>query len=260
MDRNKRRRFGQNFLSEPDMAYAIAGDLPCTTEDRVLEIGPGHGAITKSLLHRCQMLTAVEIDSECVKYLRFKIQDRRFELINENFLNFDIESYLQNNPDPWVIGNLPYNVATPIMTRLFPYLNRVKGMMFMVQYEVAKRLCADPGSSDYGWLSVLLQSYGKAKILRKVEGKYFRPRPNVLSATLLFESRPDTIDLTPELSFFITLCFSQKRKKLMNAVQKEYSRPLVKAALETMGLTENVRAEELSPIQFKDLYSKLKAH
>jgi len=261
MDRNRRRKFGQNFLNNPGIAAEIIGDLPLGREDTVLEIGPGHGAITRVLLPRTAHLTAVEIDPECAKYLLHKHGgDRRFELIREDFLKMDLESWLETHPQPWVVGNLPYNVATPIMSRLFPYLRQVKGMLFMVQLEVAKRLCAEPGNRAYGSFTVWLQSWGQAKILRHVGPEHFRPRPKVMSAMVLIEAREDARGLTYEENLFVQQCFAQKRKKMINSLEKIWPKTAVRKAMESLGIPENTRAEELHPGQFVTIYRHLQDH
>lgn len=258
MDRNNRRKYGQNFLARPEIAAELLEDLPYSRKDHILEIGPGHGAMTRVMLPRCEALTAVEIDEECVKYLHRKFRtDRRLTLVNKSFLDFDLATYLKETPKPWVVGNLPYNVATPIITRIFPYLAQVRGMMFMVQYEVAKRLCADPGCSDYGFLTVLLRSWGKATLLQKVHKENFRPRPNVMSATLMIKHDPEATGISDDELKFVYQSFSQKRKRISNSLKDFYPKSAVNKALEQMELGENTRAEELSPDKFKELYKIL---
>ena len=144
MDRARRRKFGQNFLDVPT-AKLIAGDLPANEGDCVLEIGPGHGALTEHLLDRAVQLTAVEIDEQCVEFLEQKFQGREnFHIQNIDFLKFDLQAFLDAHEKPWVTGNLPYNVSTAIIAGLMPKLHLTKGFMGMVQLEVAERICAAP--------------------------------------------------------------------------------------------------------------------
>ena len=115
MDRARRRKFGQNFLDVPT-AQMIAGDLPANAGEAVLEIGPGHGALTEHLLDRAVQLTAVEIDEQCVEFLQQKFQGREnFHIVNCDFLKFDLQAFLDAHEKPWVTGNLPYNVSTAII-------------------------------------------------------------------------------------------------------------------------------------------------
>jgi 16S rRNA (adenine1518-N6/adenine1519-N6)-dimethyltransferase len=258
MDRNHRRKYGQNFLNSPEIAAGLLEDLPYNKESHILEIGPGHGAMTRVLLPRVSHITAVEIDLECVKYLRYKHSgEKRLTLVHQSFLDFDLESFLQQNPGALIMGNLPYNVATPILCSIFPHLSQTGGVLAMVQYEVAQRLAADPGCSDYGYLTVLLQCWGKCRILRKVPREHFTPRPNVMSATVFIEADPNAVGLNREELYFVQECFKQKRKKLINSLQSWYPKTQLKQELSAMNISEMVRAEELTPLQFKQLYQRL---
>ena len=121
------RKFGQNFLSE-EMSRKIAEDLPCLPQDTILEIGPGHGALTEWLLPRCSQLTAVEIDNFCIPKLQEKFKNNRnFNLVHKNFMQFGIEEWAKENPASWITGNLPYNMATAIITHILPHLQKTKG-------------------------------------------------------------------------------------------------------------------------------------
>lgn len=206
----------------------MAGDLPIQPGERILEIGPGHGAFTQHLLATGARVTAVEIDPECVSYLQ--IRKRRGDLPGplriekSDFLKYDLQGYLDEEPDrkPWVVGNLPYNVATPILTSLLPHLPRLRGVMGMVQLEVAKRIAAEPGEKDFGYLSVLVQGRATAKILRRIEPHNFKPVPKVMSATILIEARPDPLPAGNDFYAFASLCFAQKRKMLHNVLERAY--------------------------------------
>ena len=172
----------------------IAGDLPAQAGDAVLEIGPGHGALTEHLLDRAVQLTAVEIDEQCVEFLEQKFQGREnFRIENIDFLKFDLQAFLEAHEKPWVTGNLPYNVSTAIIAGLMPKLHLTKGFMGMVQLEVAERICAAPCSSNYGSLSVLVSAYADTQILRKIGPEHFTPRPNVDSATMLLTPKADAL-------------------------------------------------------------------
>ncbi|MEE3340755.1 MAG: rRNA adenine N-6-methyltransferase family protein, partial [Hallerella sp.] len=118
MDRDRRRRFGQNFL-DVETANLLASDIPLSSEDSILEIGPGHGALTEPLLAQGVPVTAVEIDEECVAYLQNKFAENpNFHVVNQDFLRFPIDEWLKENPKPWLAGNLPYNVSTGIVAKV----------------------------------------------------------------------------------------------------------------------------------------------
>ena len=258
MDRARRRKFGQNFLDVPT-ATAIAGDLPAKEGEAVLEIGPGHGALTEHLLNRGLDLTAVEIDEQCVEVLTGKFGHlKNFHITNMDFLKFDLQGFLDTNEKPWVTGNLPYNVSTAIIAGLMPRLHLTRGFMGMVQLEVAQRICAAPCSSDYGSLSVLVSAFADTRILRKIGPEHFTPRPNVDSATMLLTPRAQAFSAPEGFFDFVRAAFTQKRKTLSNSFGQSYDRKKIQEAIELLDYPATVRAEELSPEQFLSFYKVLK--
>lgn len=254
MDRARRRKFGQNFLDAPT-AELIAGDLPAAPGESILEIGPGHGALTEHLLRRGNPLTAVEIDPECVEFLKNKFAGvPDFSVVNADILDFDMDAWIAGHGKPWLTGNLPYNVSTAIVAKLMPLLRKTCGFMGMVQFEVAERFCALPGTSSYGSLSVWVSARAQGRILRKIGPEHFTPRPNVDSATVLLTPLADPLEAPAAFYDFVRAGFSQKRKRLANSLSGTVEKTKVLAALERLGLSENTRAEELSPQRFLDLY------
>lgn len=258
MDRARRRKFGQNFLDDA-MARLIVEDLKANNETPILEIGPGHGAMTVHLLKIGAPLTAIEIDEQCVEILKKKFENNPlFEIENIDFLKFDLDSWLLSHSTPWITGNLPYNVSTGIISNILPKIHKTLGFMGMVQLEVAERLCATPSNSAYGSLSVYLSSFANAKILRKIGPEHFTPKPNVDSATVLITPKENPLNAPKEFFDFVRQSFAQKRKRLANSLSKNYSKAEIFSALESLSLSENTRAEELSPEIFFKLFSILK--
>lgn len=254
MDRARRRKFGQNFLDVPT-AKMIAGDLPAKASEAVLEIGPGHGALTEHLLDRGLDITAVEIDDQCVAVLQEKFKGREnFHIENIDFLKFDLQAFLNAHEKPWVTGNLPYNVSTAIVAGLMPRLHMTKGFMGMVQLEVAERICASPCSSNYGSLSVLVSAFADTQILRKIGPEHFTPRPNVDSATMLLTPREKPLEVPEGYFDFVRAAFTQKRKTLANSFGKAYNKKKIQEAIELLDYPATVRAEELSPERFLEFY------
>ena len=254
MDRARRRKFGQNFLDVPT-AQMIAGDLPAEAGDYVLEIGPGHGALTEHLLARAVQLTAVEIDEQCVEFLEQKFRGQEnFRIENIDFLKFDLQAFLDAHERPWVTGNLPYNVSTAIIAGLMPKLHLTKGFMGMVQLEVAERICASPCSSNYGSLSVLVSAFADTQILRKIGPEHFTPRPNVDSATMLLTPKECPLQAPEGYFDFVRAAFTQKRKTLANSFGRAYDKKKIQEAIELLDYPATVRAEELSPSQFLEFY------
>jgi 16S rRNA (adenine1518-N6/adenine1519-N6)-dimethyltransferase len=252
-----RRRFGQNFLDE-EMSKKIADDLPCNPQDEILEIGPGHGALTKWLLPKCSSLTAVEIDNFCIPKLQEKFKnDKNFNLVHKNFLQFDIEKWAEEHPGAWLAGNLPYNMATAIIAHVLPCMPKIKGCMFMAQLEVAERITATAGSKSYGSLSVFCACFAASRIMRVIEPEHFNPRPKVKSATIFMENAANHIQAGEDFFKFIKAAFSQKRKTLANSLSTLYNKEKTMNALKALSFNESIRAEQLSLNDLYLLFSEL---
>jgi len=252
-----RRRFGQNFL-DMEMSKKIADDLPCSLQDCILEIGAGHGALTEWLLPKCSNLTAVEIDNFCIPKLQEKFKNNKnFNLVHQNFLQFDIEKWICEHPNSWFAGNLPYNMATAIITHILPHISKIKGCMFMTQAEVAERIAAKAGTKSYGSLSVFCACYASSRIIRIIGPEHFSPRPKVNSATIMFEPLERPVCVDEKFFEFIRAAFLQKRKTLANNLLAVCGKEKVLGVLEGLSFSQSVRAEELSLSDFIEIYSRL---
>jgi 16S rRNA (adenine1518-N6/adenine1519-N6)-dimethyltransferase len=255
-DQNKKRwKFGQNFLVDEGVIREITDDVLCGKQDWIVEIGPGQGALTRRLGPRCRRLTALEIDPKWVDHLQNRPEWGDLEVIRTDAAKVDLGQLLELQAPspgnkPLVVGNLPYNRAAPILFHFLPFIGRFQSMNIMVQYEVAKRICAQPHSRDFGFLTVFIRNYAEPELLRKISPDAFRPRPKVFSATvrLVPLQRPHTED--PRFLRFVEAAFSQKRKKLVNSLKPFYSRDSVEEALKILEAGENARAEDLSVEQF----------
>jgi len=252
-----RRRFGQNFLDR-EMSKKIADDLPCFPQDCILEIGAGHGALTEWLLSKCSNLTAVEIDNFCIPKLQEKFKNNKnFNLVHQNFLQFDIEKWICEHPNSWFVGNLPYNMATAIITHILPHISKIKGCMFMTQAEVAERITANAGTKSYGSLSVFCACYANSRIIRIIGPEHFSPKPKVNSATIMFEPLEKPAIVDEKFFEFIKAAFSQKRKTLANSLLAFCDKEKTLSILEGLHFSQNTRAEELSLSAFIEIYSRL---
>ena len=268
-DRKRRWKFGQNFLVDESVIRKIAEDTAPRKNDWVIEIGPGQGAITRRLVPDCYKLTALEIDPKWVEHLQKRSEWGPLEVIQTDATRVDVEALLAREPGkkPLVVGNLPYNRAAPILFRFLPHIQRFQSMHIMVQYEVGKRICAKPHSRDFGFLTVFIRNYCEAEMLQKIGQDAFRPRPKVLSATVRLTplKAPKTTD--PLFLRFVHIAFSQKRKKLTNALTTFYLKDKVVAALDALGeavvdpeehrVNSDSRAEDLSVDQFVELFKAL---
>jgi 16S rRNA (adenine1518-N6/adenine1519-N6)-dimethyltransferase len=257
------RRLGQHFLSRKSIldriARAACGDsapLPL-----VIEIGPGKGALTASLLEIASRVVAVEVDPYLVHYLRQKfasaLDSRRLSLIEGDILKTDLACLIsQEGGRAAIAGNLPYYITSPILERIFS-LESWERAVFLVQTEVAARLAASPGTRAYGYLSVLAQLHSRPKILFEVSRAAFHPPPKVDSAVILLEPRdPSTeLDLADKQGFlrFAAACFRQKRKTLRNNLAPLYGHDRLDALPEG-----RKRAEQLSLQELLNLYRALK--
>jgi len=268
-DRKRRWKFGQNFLVDETVIRQIAEDVHCRPNDWIVEIGPGAGAITRRLLPTCKKVTAIEVDSKWVEHLRKHPEWGNLEVIQADATRIDVEDVLlRSAPEPgakpFVVGNLPYNRAAPILFRFLPFIQRYQSLNIMVQYEVGKRICAKPHSRDFGFLSVFIQNYATAEMLQKIPQDAFRPRPKVMSATVRLTPLAAPKIEDPMFLRFVELAFAQKRKKMSNSLLPFYPKEKVTAALIALDpgetedrLGEHARAEDLSVDQFVSMFKAL---
>lgn len=238
--------FGQNFLKDKNVLMKMIDSVDVKEDDLVIEIGPGQGALTKYLkLFHCNLI-CFEIDTRLKKYLDTFVDDKTeivFEDIMKVDLNDVLSKYKYNNL--YVIANLPYYITTPIIEKIMDSKLDVKAMLFMVQNEVALRLCAKPGSKDYGYISAYLSYYYDTSKVLFVPRKCFEPVPNVDSAVIKLESK--TTECLENEELFIKLLkdsFKMKRKNLKNNLSN-YDFNVVSEVLKKYDLDLQCRAEQV---------------
>ena len=183
-------------------------------------------------------------------------------MIQADAIRVDWEEILDHHaPEPGlkplIVGNLPYNRAAPILFRLMPHMHRCASVQIMVQYEVAKRICANPHSRDFSFFSVMIQNRSHAELLRKVSPEAFRPKPKIWSATVRLTPRSVPVCDDPLFPPFVDHAFSQKRKQLANAMEPLYVKEKVVQAFIELELRPDSRAEDLSVGDFSALFAKL---
>jgi 16S rRNA (adenine1518-N6/adenine1519-N6)-dimethyltransferase len=238
MGRPKRHRLGQNFLIDPDVAERISGVLS-DDPPRVLEIGPGRGALTGPLLERFESVLALELDENLVPQLQQRFGDQGLDIRSGDALSEDLDDLLAAE-SPWqVAANLPYSVGTAILRRLLPRCDLFTRLVVMLQREVAYRVVAAPGGSGHGLLALERAAWGEARVLFDVPPRAFRPVPKVVSSVIVVDPRPPGFD--PEtISASLALAahaLTKPRKMLSNAVA-----PLRDAAaIERAGLDPSQR-------------------
>ena len=260
----RRPKLGQHFLSSEGHRRRIVGALGLHPEELVIEIGPGHGAMTELLAERAGRVVAVELDAGLVRELRQKLESQpRVEIIQGDILATDIAAVCRERGAKgcFVFGNLPYYITSPIIHHLMESAAMIRGIALLVQREVAERLTAKPGSRDYGYLSVLVQLHAEPRIAMSVPPGAFSPPPKVHSALVEFAMKPKfpawTVQDRTRFLEFVQRCFAQKRKNLLNNLGHLCGKDRVRAALEGLHLPATARAEELGINQFVELQKLL---
>ena len=253
------KRLGQNFLIDPNIVRKIIALAELTSTDTVLEIGPGRGILTEALCRAVGHVTAIEVDPRLHIYLT----ERRPQFSNLALVLGDAMTYpIEHLPiDTIVVANLPYYVSTPLLFRLLDQRNRFPRMVLMLQNEVADRLMAKPGGSDYGVLSVMAQYAAEITKAFRVSAQCFRPRPEVDSAVVLLKTRHQRAlnrEEEPKFSALVKAAFAHRRKTLVNSLKDQgYEQKSVAAAAESLNLSPSTRAEVLSIEQFIELTRRI---
>lgn len=265
---NFQKKFGQNFLIDTTVLERIIAAAQITSEDCVLEIGPGIGTMTQYLAESAGQVVAVEIDKALIPILEETLSAyQNVTVINADVLKLDIKWIAEekNGGKPIkVVANLPYYITTPIIMSLFESGVPLDSITIMVQKEVAERMQVGPGTKDYGALSLAVQYYAKPEIVANVPPNCFIPRPTVGSAVIrLTRHQTPPVDVKDEHHMFalIRASFNQRRKTLANglsnAQELHLTREQVTEATDRMGLSPTVRGETLTLSQFAELSNLL---
>ena len=244
-----RKRFGQNFLSDPNIIRKIIEAIRPQAGERIVEIGPGLGAMTEPLMDGLGHLHVVEIDRDLIARLKETHSPDRLTIHEGDALKFDFASLVTDGAPLRVVGNLPYNISTPILFHLADFADKVKDMTFMLQKEVVMRMVGEPGTEEYGRLSVMLQYRFRMARLFDVPPGAFRPAPKVMSSIVRMVPRPAAECTAADyalLARIVTAAFGQRRKTLRNTL-----RDYVEAAdFTALGIDPGLRGERLSVEDF----------
>ena len=250
-----RKRFGQNFLQDTRIIQDIVNAVRPQPEDTVIEIGPGLAAITEPLCRRLSQLHVCEIDRDIIAYLRAQPFAGKLEIHEGDVLQFDFSGVPGRKK---IVGNLPYNISTPLLFKLSTYAGEIEDMHFMLQKEVVERMVAQPESNDYGRLSVMLQYFFDMEKLIDVPPESFTPAPKVDSAVVRMIPQSGRIGTAADFDGFAALvrqAFSQRRKTLRNNLKGLAGEADMAAA----GIDPQQRAEAVAPECYVALSNRLAA-
>lgn len=255
LDIQPKRSLGQNFLVSDDVVEKIIDAAEPETFDKVIEIGPGLGALTDLIFERNKNLTLFELDKKFSEFWR----NQNKNVIEGDALKYDWKNFSWENQKNLLISNLPYQISSRLVVELSFHNPSFDRMVLMFQKEVGQRLVAKSGSGDYGLLTVIAQVFWDINFLLEAGAVDFMPKPNVASRVLVFNRKQVREDLYSK-SFlnFVKQSFSQRRKKLISQITAYGSKEELAKILEKMSLNSDVRAEKLSPEQFIELYLSLK--
>ncbi len=263
MQHYAKKRFGQNFLVDNGVINNIVDSIQPQADDLMIEIGPGLGAITKPLLSRLDQLNVIELDRDIIpKLIRnctFADATNKHKLIvnEKDVLKFDFEHFHSQQhtlSKLRIVGNLPYNISTPVLFHLLSHRHLIQDMHFMLQKEVVDRIASPPGKKLYGRLSVMMQTFCTTQALFEVPPYAFEPAPKVNSAILRLQPNPQFEGQISDFSQYENLirqAFSQRRKTLKNTLKHTCTAQQIEQA----DLLPSLRAEELSVADFVRLYN-----
>lgn len=256
MNHKARKRFGQNFLTDHTVIDHIIRAINPQVDDNIVEIGPGLGALTKPLLEAAEKLNVIELDRDVIPLLEKKCAASGELLIhNVDILKFDFNQLISKGSPLRIVGNLPYNISTPILFHLLNYADHIQDMFFMLQKEVVKRMAAGPDTGAYGRLSVMLQYRCKVTDLFDVPPESFDPAPKVDSAIVKLEPVEPAIKVNDIklLEKLVKQAFSQRRKTIRNTLKSLCSAE----QLEQAGIEARLRPENISVEQYVTLCNLL---
>jgi 16S rRNA (adenine1518-N6/adenine1519-N6)-dimethyltransferase len=263
-----RQRLGQHFLASAAWRNRILETLPKQPEETWVEIGPGHGEMTKLLAAPDRHVFAIEADPQLAANLQrnAQIEPEKWpglSVVQGDVLQQDLAK-LTHSERFRVYGNLPYYITSPILHHLFAFADRIASIHIVVQWEVAARIAAKPGRREYGYLSAACRFYSQPEIVFRIPPGAFRPPPRVMSALVRMDLPGEraSLAITDEERFlkFVQLCFSQKRKTLRNNLRGTYKEEEIQAAIDPFQIPPDARAEQLTLAQFAAVYSQLEGN
>lgn len=241
-----RKRFGQNFLHDQNTIGKIIENIVPSEQDHLLEIGPGQGALTRPLAASGAKLDCIELDRDLAAHLEQEFaNDSKVNIYQQDILKSNLEDFSKAKKSLRIVGNLPYNISTPVIFHLLKNHSLIKDMVFMLQLEVVQRMVAKPGNKIYGRLGLMVQYYCEVKHLFNVPSSAFTPKPKVVSAIVHLKPHEEfpLLAKNPEqLQTVIRTAFNQRRKTLKNSLRAIISEEV----LEQLPVDASLRPENLS--------------
>ena len=241
-----KKKFGQNFLKDSSIIHAIIQSIQPLQDDLLVEIGPGLGALTKPLLEKTKHLFAIELDRDIVNWMQNQYSKNNITIFNEDVLNFNFHQF---DKKIRIVGNLPYNISTPILFKCIEDIKIIADLHFMLQKEVVDRMIAAPSSSEYGRLSVMLQYYFAMEHLVHVPKESFDPEPRVESSfvrLIPYDNYPFVAKNIDQFGIIVKEAFSQRRKTIRNTLKNFMNAN----DFENIDINPQLRAENLSVSDF----------
>jgi len=241
-----KKKFGQNFLKDSSIIHAIIQSIQPLQNDLLVEIGPGLGALTKPLLEKTKHLFAIELDRDIVNWMQNQYSKNNITIFNEDVLNFNFHQF---DKKIRIVGNLPYNISTPILFKCIEDIKIITDLHFMLQKEVVGRMIAAPSSSEYGRLSVMLQYYFAMEHLVHVPKESFDPEPKVESSfvrLIPYDNYPFVANNIDQFGKIVKEAFSQRRKTIRNTLRNFMNAN----DFENIDINPQLRAENLSVSDF----------
>lgn len=254
---NFKKRYGQNFLRDNNILNKISNSFEVDKNSKIIEVGPGDGALTRKLVSKGTEVIAFEIDISLKEYLD-KITNTNLKVVYGDFLDVKLENFFNSADKLYVIANIPYYITTPIITKFIDEKKIPEEMVLMVQKEVALRLSSNPGNKEYGAISVILNYFFDILYLFTVGRNCFYPVPNVDSAVIKLKKK-DKLLILKDFDIYKKLvydAFKQKRKTLKNNL-KNYDLNLIESILNKYNFNLNNRAEEISYEVFVEIANKI---
>jgi len=257
MSHKPRKRFGQNFLHDKMVIQRIVNNINPRQGDHIVEIGPGEGALTELVLDKIGSMDVVELDRDLIPLLKIRfVMQEGLTIHQADALKFNFCELKKSDQKLRIIGNLPYNISTPLLFHLFDNSHCIQDMHFMLQKEVVDRIVAKPGDSAYGRLGIMMQYYCRSEYVFTVKPGAFRPPPKVDSAIVRLiphEKPPVEIDDFDTFSKIVNFSFTQRRKTLRNILKGK----LEVSQIEALGIEPTIRPERLSLQDFTKIANSL---